>query len=160
MQAANAVQFNPVEIKLNVSRATFPTEAPKAARLGEMVCRRLSPNQGSPGGAEHTQLAPGPGLALGTPNRTSGPGRVMLCEGHPTMFAPGSHSAVAAKVRYGSNEPYSHCPRYVRSSLSSGLHAPQQKRISFRLLDLVLMHINPHSPDGSAILSAFEAVVV
>jgi hypothetical protein len=39
-------------------------------------------------------------------------------------------------------------------------HAPQQKRISFRLLDLVLMHINPHSPDGSAILSAFEAVVV
>jgi hypothetical protein len=121
MQAANAVQFNPVEIKLNVSRATFPTEAPKAARLGEMVCRRLSPNQGSPGGAEHTQLAPGPGTALGTPNRTSGPGRVMLCEGHPTMFAPGSHSAVAAKVRYGSNEPYSHCPRYVRSSLSSGL---------------------------------------
>ena len=25
---------------------------------------------------------------------------------------------------------------------------------------LILMHINPHSPDGSAILSAFEAVVV
>ena len=44
---------------------------------------------------------------------------------------------------------------------SSETHAPQQKRISFRLLDLVLMHINPHSPDGSAILmSAFEAVVV
>jgi hypothetical protein len=101
MQAANAVQFNPVEIKLNVSRATFPTEAPKAARLGEMVCRRLSPNQGSPGGAEHTQLAPGPGTALGTPNRTSGPGRVMLCEGHLTMFAPGSHSAVAAKSGTG-----------------------------------------------------------
>jgi hypothetical protein len=39
-------------------------------------------------------------------------------------------------------------------------HAPQQKRISFRLFDLVLVHINPHSPDGSAILSAFEAVVV
>jgi hypothetical protein len=39
-------------------------------------------------------------------------------------------------------------------------HAPQQKRISFRLFDPVLMHINPHSPDGSAILSAFEAVVV
>jgi hypothetical protein len=39
-------------------------------------------------------------------------------------------------------------------------HAPQQKRISFRLFDRVLMHINLHSPDGSAILSAFEAVVV
>jgi hypothetical protein len=39
-------------------------------------------------------------------------------------------------------------------------HAPQQKRISFRLFDRVLMHINLHSPDGSAILSASKAVVV
>jgi hypothetical protein len=65
MQAANAVQFNPVEIKLNVSRATFPTEAPKAARLGEMVCRGFRRIKKAPAGAEHTQLAPGPGHSAG-----------------------------------------------------------------------------------------------